>query len=261
MYSKHFLNGICYYTKGDYKNQPVIFIHGNSLSALTYRNQLNQEKVPVIALDLPGHGNSVTPTNKKETYCISGYVQTINEFIATLNIKEFILAGHSLGGHIAIETAPELEGIKGLLVFGTPPIGIPPEMDKMFLPNPFLPLLFSGVITQEDAENLALQMTSDAELKDEIQKLINDTDPDARIFLGTSVAEGKFKNEKELITNLEIPVWMIHGTNDAFVNYEYLKNICGINPILEIDSGHTPQLERPEQFNQIINYIYSSIFK
>jgi len=42
----------------------------------------------------------------------------------------------SLGGHILLEAAKDLPRARGFAIYGTPPVGFPPEMADAFLPNP-----------------------------------------------------------------------------------------------------------------------------
>ena len=54
----------------------VLLMHGNSTCGQVFRNQLEGalgERYRLVAIDLPGHGNSANATAPKRTYCMSGY--------------------------------------------------------------------------------------------------------------------------------------------------------------------------------------------
>lgn len=104
---------------GEIKNKAVIFLHGNSLSSEVFSAQ--SFSFPVVTIDLPGHGRSQPAEKPEETYSMPGYAKVIGDVIAQLGLKEYILAGHSLGGHIAVNAAKDLDSLKGLVIFGTPP--------------------------------------------------------------------------------------------------------------------------------------------
>lgn len=259
------IDGIRIYTKGPIKNKAIVFVHGNSLNSLTFNRQLEVLEFPILAFDLPGHGLSERKTNYEDNYCVPGYVQTLKNIISKSGINDFILVGHSLGGHIAIESFNEISGVKGLFIFGTPPIGIPPEMDKMFFPNPAMAYLFSKELSDTNAELLANEFVfNHPAVSSELKKYILQTDGYCRENLGASIGKGQFKNEVYLLEKSNIPVAVIHGEHDKMVNPEYIRslrinNLWG-NKIQLINSGHIPQMEQPEIFNQLIADFYHTVF-
>ena len=231
----------------------ILFIHGNSLNANTFRNQfsdaqLNQYRL--IAIDLPGHGDSALASKPEETYSVLNYADLIVEFVNELNLKNVILAGHSLGGHIAIEASEQINNCIGLVIFGTPPIGMPPAMADMFLPNPAINYAYTGDLTTEEAKTLAAAFAP-AEYK--LEKAILNTDPNARVYLGASIGQGKFKDELAICSSARFPIAIFHGEGDALINLDYLNNLTF--PIWKDkvhvirDSTHCPQLENPDDFN------------
>ena len=261
------LNGIEVFTKGDVKSKAIVFIHGNSLSALTFKKQFEFiDNIPMLAIDLPGHGNSERVQDFDNTYCLPGYIKALKEIITKLGMSNYILAGHSLGGHIAIEASEELDGCKGLFIFGTPPIGIPPQMDKMFLPHPLMNLLFSGEISKQDASVLAKNFIhGPSSIPDELCNYILQSDPNARLNLGASIGKGLFKDEIEIVGKLKYSVAIAHGKHDAFVNCEYIQqqkfqNLWNNKITMLENSGHCPQLEEPIEFNKLISAYHHFIF-
>lgn len=261
------LNGIGVFTKGAIKNKAVVFIHGNSLSALTFKKQFELiENIPLVAFDLPGHGNSESVKDFENAYCLPGYIKTLKDIISKLGISNYILAGHSLGGHIAIEAADELDSCKGLFIFGTPPISIPPQMDKMFLLHPLMNLLFSGEISKTDALELAKSFIhAPSNVPHELSEYIIKSDPNTRVNLGASIGKLLFKDEIEIIRNQKMPVAIAHGKEDGFVNLEYIEqqkiqNLWNDTPMIFENSGHCPQLEEPVAFNKLIMDYHHSVF-
>jgi len=234
----------------------ILFIHGNSLNANTFHNQfsdpqLNQYRL--IAIDLPGHGDSAPATLTEQTYSVLNYAEMIVAFVNELNLKNVILVGHSLGGHIAIEASEQIKNCIGLVIFGTPPIGIPPAMGDMFLPNPAINYAYSGELSEEEAKTLA---TAFAAKEFELEKSILSTDPNARVYLGASIGQGKFKDELAICTAAKFPVAIFHGEGDALINLNYLNDLSfpiWKNRVQIIsDSTHCPQLENHNYFNTIL---------
>ncbi len=95
--------------------EPVIFLHGNSASADTWRPLLDGpfgERFRCLALDLPGHGES-PPANDPSLYSLPGYASIVTGFASALDASDAVFVGWSLGGHIVLEAAPLCRGPPG----------------------------------------------------------------------------------------------------------------------------------------------------
>jgi len=227
------------------KGKDILLIHGNSLSAKSFDKQITSslgENFHLIALDLPGHGDSLPANNPRKDYSVPGYSEVILDLITHLNLSNLLLVGHSLGGHIALETIDLSPEIKGVLIFGTPPLGIPPAINEAFLDMRLIPSL----IVREGFEVPQFFIDN-----------IDNTDPNARKFLLRNTAKNNLKNEIEIVSNLKIPLAIIHGAHDKLINLDYIKKLriptLWKNEILIIkDAGHSPQWETPDEFNSIL---------
>ncbi len=84
--------------------EPVVFIHGLSGCWQNWLEQLPlfARDHRVIAVDLPGFGQSEMPT---EPISISGYADAIDELMETLDIEAARIVGNSMGGFIGAELA------------------------------------------------------------------------------------------------------------------------------------------------------------
>jgi len=94
---------------GGDERRPLVLVHGLSDSCRTW-NRIAPALAAgrrVVALDLPGHGRSARPD---APYDVAWYAGVIAEWIRSLDIQEFDLIGHSLGGGIAMRVLPELPG-------------------------------------------------------------------------------------------------------------------------------------------------------
>ncbi|NOX17223.1 MAG: alpha/beta hydrolase [Chlorobi bacterium] len=100
-------------------DQTIIFIHGlgSYLRAWEKNIPALKEKYRCIAIDLPGYGKSdkgIYP------YSMDFFADVIKEFTEELNIKNAVIAGHSLGGQIAISTALKYPEIVSKLILVDP---------------------------------------------------------------------------------------------------------------------------------------------
>lgn len=121
---------------------PVLLgIHGNSLSRQIFAPLWNDPRFTdysLVTYDLPGHGDSERPERPEETYSFSGYARHLASLVQILGLDDFIIMGHSLGGHIALQAAVEfgLPGLGGLFLMGTPPWEAPKIHRKRSIPSP-----------------------------------------------------------------------------------------------------------------------------
>lgn len=83
------------------KSIPIILIHGTGSSLHTFDEWTIQLKndYRVIRMDLPGYG--LTDPFPKRNYSIDSYVKFIKQFLDEKDIRQCIIGGNSLGGHIA----------------------------------------------------------------------------------------------------------------------------------------------------------------
>ena len=139
---------------------PVLFVHGNSLSSGTFEfqfadKQLNQN-FRLIAPDLPGLGDSSNAGKPQDDYTLQGFYRLIVDFIRLINIKEAIFVGHSLGGHILMEAYNQIQSLlKGLVIFGAPPLMIPHPMELSHYENPAFELAFAENLNEDEIHQLA----------------------------------------------------------------------------------------------------------
>lgn len=241
---------------------PVILLHGNSLSAKTFRHQIDSENLSgyrLISFDFPGHGESERAKEPEKMYTLFGYADFLTEFVQQLKIEEAIFVGHSMGGHITLHSIEKLNAvIKGIVIFGTPPVMVPMDMELAYHPNPAFALAFKDSLTQDELRKLAGSFINNNDLLiEEIAEYITNTDPKMRLIMGESTGRGEFIHELEVLNKSAIPIAVIHGEKDSMINPKYfssieLKNFWRNEAQIIQNSGHCPQLEKPVEFNSIL---------
>jgi pimeloyl-ACP methyl ester carboxylesterase len=101
---------------------PIVFIHGLGMSASTW-NACGAEladRFHVVAIDLPGHGDSPCP-DEPEAFTRDAALADIDAVLATLD-EPAILVGHSLGGYLALaHAATRPDTARGVIVLNTGP--------------------------------------------------------------------------------------------------------------------------------------------
>jgi pimeloyl-ACP methyl ester carboxylesterase len=241
----------------------ILFIHGNSHSSRTFRHQFQNQQLNeyrLIALDLPGHGDS----GALNEYSLAKFTHILTGFVEQLDLKEIILVGHSLGGHIAIEAVSQINP-KGIFIFGTPPLSIPLDMGG-FKANKDLELVFKDKLSDSEVTQLAKNFYSKSEIDvidlDDIKK----THEGFRFSMFQSFGAQLFQDEVKITNAFAGRKAFIHGTQDKLINANYLNDkidLSGVwqNKIIEIDSSHNLHIENYQEMNALIVDFAASVFE
>jgi pimeloyl-ACP methyl ester carboxylesterase len=235
----------------------LVFVHGNSSSSRSFAQQLAQLPEGVgrlIAIDLPGHGDSV----RLPAYGVPGLVDALVETCAALQVQEPILVGHSLGGHIALEAMPRIRHARGLLVFGTPPLGRPIRFMDAFHEEPALAVGFKAAVHDAEVSAFVQAMFGDPSIAPgHLAEDFRQTDGRMRVGLGESLAAGQVANEVAVIHDLAVPVAILHGAKERVARLPYLASLS--IPMLwrrrihVLDGvGHYAHIEAPAAFNELL---------
>lgn len=97
---------------------PVLLcIHGAGCTHLSWPPALRSlPDLRVLALDLPGHGDSAGPGRAT----IKAYAHDVIRFVESLGLTRVVVAGHSMGGAIALALAVRsVPWLAGLVLVGT----------------------------------------------------------------------------------------------------------------------------------------------
>lgn len=108
----------------------MVLLHGFASSLQTWDNWAQKLEADhrVIRLDLAGFG--LTGASADEDYSDLADVQRLEQFVHALDLQEFILVGHSMGGRIAWNYASRYPNRVTHLVLLAPD-GYPPEGQKL----------------------------------------------------------------------------------------------------------------------------------
>lgn len=107
---------LAYVEKG--KGQTIIFIHGLGANISHWLKVIQELSVTYhcIAVDLPGYGWSQREVNPHGEDHIQFYAEALNEFLKKKKIRNPVIAGHSMGGHIAMVMALQNKTINKLIL-------------------------------------------------------------------------------------------------------------------------------------------------
>ena len=244
----------------------ILFIHGNSSSSAVFRSCLSCPRIEhkMIAVDLLGHG-----ANNKSDYSVHDLTMEAQKDFLLKEIDTIggpiFLVGNSLGGHLAIESAPEIENLAGLVIFGTPPFRKPINPEEAFLPLESLQTFLTAYPDMAAIETVAKIAVANPEVVSVIVSDFKAANPLIRTAFADDIMGDRLSDEWGIFTNLKVPKYIIKGDKDPSVNPDYLKAIvkaCSNNcELIMIENcGHYPSLERPEEFNKVLFKIIAEVF-
>ena len=224
----------------------LVFIHGGLANRSFWDGELNAfaTRHQVIALDLPGHGES--GVNRKK-WGIPEFGADVCSVIGTEGAKRVVLFGNSLGGPVAIEAALLLpDRVLGVVGVDT-----------------FQSLTYT--LTAEDAQKRADAFRNDygTSLRQMVTQLFHsDADPallaDAERRMACTAPEVAYSmflslagyDPSQSARRLSVPLRAINGDL-------YSTEVAGVRkvkPDFEVvimkHMGHYPMLERPQEFDR-----------
>lgn len=106
---------------------PLILVHGAGVDHSGWSAEIRRlPDMRVLALDLPGHGQSEGAGYQ----AVTAYAESIKSFMDALKIPKAIIAGHSMGGAIAQTMAVSMPTwVAGIILVGTgAKLGVNPSL-------------------------------------------------------------------------------------------------------------------------------------
>lgn len=249
-------NEIRYSIQG--QGNTLILLHGFMESVQIWNDFSNElsKDFKVLCIELPGHGKSDLFA---EIQTMESTAEMINDICKSIEIHEFVIIGHSMGGYVSLQFAELFpEKIKGLGLFHSHALADTDEAKqnrdraceivrksrKIFI-SQFIPELFAP-------ENI---IRFDKEIK-ELQSHVIDMSSEAII---ASQQGMKLRTDKlNVLIDLDVPKLFIAGKQDSRVNLQQLMAqamLCNHVDILILNIGHMGYIEaRNETLASIRNF-------
>jgi pimeloyl-ACP methyl ester carboxylesterase len=249
--------------KGD---QTILLIHGFGEDHAIWKNQIEflSTHYRVIAPNLPGVHCKPLALHHSQAPSIQMYVEVLHDLMQHLNIEQYFIVGHSMGGYIGLSFADYyVNHVQGLLLLHSTAYE-DNEAKKTSRMKVAEFIQEWGV--SKYLETATPNLFGDAFKKTNpgiIQNVIDsgtDISPEAMIQFVFAMRNRKAMTH--LLKQHTIPVWMIVGEADLAVpiqdSLEQIKLLPSSNSLVLNNVGHMGMFEATDQVNEFIHQCIQS---
>lgn len=225
---------------------PLFFIHGGGSYHFCWALQLVEfsKTNRCIAIDLSGHGKS--DVAKGDTTIDRGYSNEVASLIDLLDLYDFILVGHSMGGGVAMSYAlnTEFRNPKALVLVDTSP-------------DLRLTRVVLGLVVEVVEETIR---RSHPAFDEYVEKINMKQYQKAMTYLDSIAMQRDLRacnkfNITDRIKDITIPTFALVGEDDDVITPTTVKNYIEDIPYADLavvrGADHVPMIEQPEEFNRL----------
>ena len=237
--------------RGPDAGTPVLFIHGfgGDLGNWLFNLDAIAESHPVIALDLPGHGQSDPRLPEASLAGLAGFVAA---FLDTQGVDRVHAVGHSMGGAIAARLALDQPArVASLTLVNS--AGLGPEINAGYIDG------FVGAESRRDLKPVVEQLFADAslvnrQLLDDLLKYKRlDGVPELLRELSASLFGGGRQAELPGRQLKDLPVAVVWGEDDRVIPASHAQHAPpGAKVKVLPGAGHMTMMEKAGDFNAML---------
>jgi pimeloyl-ACP methyl ester carboxylesterase len=228
----------------------LVMIHGAGGSSQIWQNQIRLSKIPseglnrsvnVLALDLPGHGESLGEARSD----IDAYAAWLSEVLRAVFDEPPFLMGHSMGGAIVQKAAlSEPDLMKAIILAGTGPRL---QVAPMFLEG-----------LQKDFDTIIASIMGFAYAADADTRLIHEGIKLMKAAGGDVVYKDFYACDRfdvrDQIGHISLPCLILCGSEDKLtppsLSRKLHESIRGSRMEIIPDAGHMVMIEAYQAFNE-----------
>lgn len=248
--------------------QPIVFIHGWPLNHKAFESQIGElasNGFRFIGIDLRGYGKSDKPSSGYDYDTAASDVKAV---VDHLGLENFVLAGFSMGGPIAIRYITKYgeQGIdKLLLLSAAAPSFTQREDFKLNMKPKEVDKIITQVKTDRpaflaDFANMFFEQKKSPQFLRWFESLGLEAGAHSTVNSAISLRDEDLRDE---LAGISLPTAIFHGKKDqicAFELGEELKKGIPNSVLVPFEqSGHGINGDEPEKFNtEMIRFLKSS---
>ncbi|WP_422859125.1 alpha/beta fold hydrolase [Flagellimonas sp. S174] len=228
------------------EGKPIIILHGLMGGLSNFQGvseHFPSKGYQVLIPELPIYDMPMLKTTVKN------FAKFLEEFIEFKGLKDVILLGNSLGGHIGLlHTKLFPEVVKALVITGSSGLyekamgdGYPRRGDYDFIKQKAQDVFYDPEVATK-------------EIVDEVFATVNDR---MKLVKTLAIAKSAIRhNMSKDLPHMKTPTCIIWGENDTVTPPEVAKEFHELLPDSDLfwieKCGHAPMMEHPEEFNTIL---------
>ncbi len=237
----------------------IVLLHGLGASAERWADLWPLlKKYNVVIPDLVGFGYSEKPLIE---YTIEFFIKFLEVFFEKMQIQNPVIIGSSFGGQLALEFSLTHRDFFEKIILVSPAGTL--EKPTYVLSQ----YIFSGLYPTSENVHRAFEMMANnreyvvdvGTVKDYMNRMKL---PNAKYSLiSTLLAMRKDQTLRKRLVEIVVPTLVIWGRNDTTIpveNIEYFKQMPNVKTLIMEDCGHTPYVEKPVEFYEIIEKFIDS---
>ncbi|PIF00363.1 MAG: alpha/beta hydrolase [Maribacter sp.] len=225
---------------------PIIILHGLMGGLSNFRGvseYFPQKGYKVLIPELPIYTMPLLKTNVKS------FANYLEGFIEFKGLKDVILLGNSLGGHIGLlHTKLYPDTVKALVITGSSGLyesamgdGYPKRGDYEFIKKKVQDVFYDPAVATKG-------------IVDEVFATVNDR---LKLVKTLAIAKSAIRhNMSKDLPKMNTPTCIIWGENDSVTPPNVAKEFHELLPDSDLfwikECGHAPMMEHPDQFNDIL---------
>lgn len=233
---------------------PLVLLHGYPLDHRLWDDiaPLLENTFELIIPDLRGFGESSTVDSM---YGMEDFAADIAALLDRLEIQKTAIAGHSMGGYIALAfTRLYPERVTGLGLVSSQAFADTPERKEGRYKSA-AEVADKGIASV--VETMTTKFTPDPELQKYARQSMERQQPAA--YIGALKAMAERLDSSDFLSSLQIPIVIVHGDADALIPIERARETKAANPsiyMLEISgAGHMPMMEDKEKTAEALKHL------
>jgi pimeloyl-ACP methyl ester carboxylesterase len=228
------------------KGQPLVLLHGFPLDHYIWEElvPLLENKFDLILPDLRGFGESTTVDTP---YTMDDFASDIAGLLDSLGIQKTAIAGHSMGGYVALAFARLFpDRVTGLGLVASQTLADAPERKEGRYKSAaeVAEKGIGGVV-----DTMKPKFTNNADLQAYVRKVMERQKPTA--YIGALKAMAERQDSTSLSASMDYPVVVIHGEADVLIPFERAREVKDALPHTHLAGlpgvGHLPMLEAKEE--------------
>ena len=238
---------------GEGEGAPLVLMHGfgGDLNSWMFNHEPLAAGRAVYALDLPGHGGSQKSVGAGDLATLAGAAVA---FLHAAGIGKAHLAGHSLGGGVALLVALDNPARVASATLISP-VGLGPEINIGYIEG------FIEAGKRKEMKPVLQQLFADPELvsRDMVMDVLKAKRIDGAVDSLKTIAGAVFAGGSQTLrlsgrlADLAPPVQVIWGTDDRIVPAAHADNLPQGVAVHRLDgAGHMGHMEGAAEVNRLI---------